>query len=76
MAQSSISPSGAIFTETFVAPTIAGVHALMDQRQTTLQAEGHSQFNRRKIGRNSPCPCGSGYKFKKCCVVRSFIPRD
>jgi len=19
------------------------------------------------IGRNSPCPCGSGIKFKKCC---------
>ena len=21
----------------------------------------------RKVGRNSPCPCGSGKKFKKCC---------
>jgi len=21
-----------------------------------------------KIGRNDPCPCGSGRKFKKCCV--------
>jgi len=21
----------------------------------------------RKIGRNDPCPCGSGRKFKKCC---------
>jgi SWIM/SEC-C metal-binding protein len=20
-----------------------------------------------KIGRNAPCPCGSGQKFKKCC---------
>ena len=20
-----------------------------------------------KIGRNEPCPCGSGKKFKKCC---------
>ena len=20
-----------------------------------------------KIGRNEPCPCGSGYKYKKCC---------
>ncbi len=20
-----------------------------------------------KIGRNTPCPCGSGKKFKKCC---------
>ncbi|RAP55701.1 nuclease-related domain-containing protein [Oleiagrimonas sp. MCCC 1A03011] len=21
-----------------------------------------------KIGRNDPCPCGSGYKYKKCCI--------
>jgi len=20
-----------------------------------------------KIGRNDPCPCGSGLKYKKCC---------
>ncbi len=23
---------------------------------------------RRRIGRNDPCPCGSGKKFKKCCI--------
>ncbi len=23
-----------------------------------------------KIGRNDPCPCGSGRKFKKCCLGR------
>jgi preprotein translocase subunit SecA len=21
-----------------------------------------------KVGRNEPCPCGSGKKFKKCCI--------
>ena len=37
---------------------------------------GHGSFanmsipdgRRRKIGRNDPCPCGSGRKFKKCCM--------
>jgi len=24
-------------------------------------------FTARKAGRNDPCPCGSGKKFKKCC---------
>ena len=24
----------------------------------------------RRIGRNDPCPCGSGAKFKKCCGKR------
>ena len=23
---------------------------------------------RPKVGRNDPCPCGSGKKFKKCCA--------
>lgn len=22
-----------------------------------------------KIGRNAPCPCGSGKKYKKCCGI-------
>ena len=24
--------------------------------------------NTQKVGRNDPCPCGSGKKFKKCCL--------
>jgi len=31
-----------------------------------------------KIGRNQPCPCGSGKKFKKCCLGKSdssIIPK-
>ena len=25
------------------------------------------EFFMKKVGRNDPCPCGSGKKFKKCC---------
>tara|TARA_R110000765_G_scaffold279705_1_gene377268 strand:+ start:564 stop:806 length:243 start_codon:yes stop_codon:yes gene_type:complete len=25
-------------------------------------------FMRQKVGRNDLCPCGSGKKFKKCCI--------
>jgi SEC-C motif-containing protein len=24
-----------------------------------------------KVGRNDPCPCGSGKKFKKCCESKT-----
>jgi SEC-C motif-containing protein len=24
--------------------------------------------SRKTVGRNDPCPCGSGKKFKKCCL--------
>ena len=23
-----------------------------------------------RVGRNDPCPCGSGRKYKKCCLPR------
>jgi len=26
-----------------------------------------TQVNKPKVGRNDPCPCGSGKKYKKCC---------
>lgn len=29
-----------------------------------------------KIGRNAPCPCGSGRKYKKCCLGKSDVPAD
>lgn len=29
-----------------------------------------------KFGRNDPCPCGSGLKFKKCCLGRRDISVD
>lgn len=36
-------------------------------RQTLDFPLAQSQKKRVKIGRNDPCPCGSGKKFKKCC---------
>jgi hypothetical protein len=29
-----------------------------------------------KIGRNAPCPCGSGLKYKKCCLNKEEIKID
>ena len=26
------------------------------------------------VGRNDPCPCGSGRKYKKCCVDKAVKP--
>ncbi len=28
----------------------------------------------KSVGRNDPCPCGSGKKFKKCCLGMSGVP--
>jgi hypothetical protein len=34
----------------------------------TRQAMPRSPKVREKVGRNDPCPCGSGKKFKTCCM--------
>lgn len=31
------------------------------------QKTSHTVVKEKKIGRNDPCPCGSGKKYKKCC---------
>jgi hypothetical protein len=29
-------------------------------------------YSMRKVGRNEPCPCGSGKKYKECCYSKDF----
>ncbi|BBF41354.1 protein export cytoplasm protein SecA ATPase RNA helicase [Lachnospiraceae bacterium KM106-2] len=31
------------------------------------QRKSHTVVKEKKVGRNDPCPCGSGKKYKKCC---------
>lgn len=33
-----------------------------------VEESDSKHLGRTKIGRNSPCPCGSGKKYKKCCI--------
>jgi uncharacterized protein len=38
----------------------------------TAEGAGDPQRNPyREVGRNDPCPCGSGKKFKKCCLSKA-----
>ena len=45
-----------------------------EKKETTFSALADNQkpmpVTARKIGRNEPCPCGSGKKYKKCCLKR------
>ena len=35
-----------------------------DGKGVTVRREG------KKVGRNDPCPCGSGKKYKRCCLSK------
>ncbi|HUU31368.1 MAG TPA: SEC-C metal-binding domain-containing protein, partial [Phycisphaerae bacterium] len=49
--------------------------ALEGSRQSQMAAEGEAVKTivrtGTKVGRNDPCPCGSGKKYKKCCGRRA-----
>ena len=42
----------------------------VDERKSLTKEFNRSKIvvNEDKIGRNDPCPCGSGKKYKKCCL--------
>ncbi|RKY28023.1 MAG: preprotein translocase subunit SecA, partial [Candidatus Omnitrophota bacterium] len=37
------------------------------RREESKRKPPPKQISKKKIGRNDPCPCGSGKKYKKCC---------
>ncbi len=45
------------------------IRALREQRQLLASLDPHPESAMAtKIGRNEPCPCGSGLKYKRCCL--------
>jgi len=38
------------------------------ERRSPVADRNRIQERPTKVGRNAPCPCGSGEKYKKCCV--------
>jgi uncharacterized protein len=52
-------------------PFVAELSALWRRQsleQQMLQAQAKGGQATSKSGRNDPCPCGSGRKYKKCCL--------
>jgi tetratricopeptide (TPR) repeat protein len=55
-----------------------GGQILIDRRQCLKQGriseqrgvQRSLQEGMAKVGRNDPCPCGSGHKYKRCCLPR------
>ena len=45
---------------------VAGAHP-PEQRLPNLRKD-RPKVGGKKVGRNDPCPCGSGKKFKRCCI--------
>ena len=48
--------------------TLAGPHRKVEPSEKTIKPV---RYERPRVGRNDPCSCGSGKKYKKCCLPRS-----
>jgi uncharacterized protein len=55
------------YCQPFVAELSALLHRQTPERQTVPVPDRGAQVSA-KTGRNDPCPCGSGLKYKKCCL--------
>ena len=53
-----------------VKPTDEGFMKLGQKKVSKVQTNTPVR-NENKVGRNDPCPCGSGKKYKKCCGASS-----
>ena len=55
-----------------IAPSVRAIHRYwLERRQAASSSETHlAPLSRSipRVGRNDPCPCGSGKKYKNCCL--------
>lgn len=64
-------PDGTTMREIFAKyETGPQLQQAMNERRTELEAHGYKFVKRAKVGRNVACPCGSGAKFKRCCITK------
>ena len=51
-------------------PLAAPLGILPEQMDRVISGSGPLRRAAAKVGRNDPCPCGSGKKYKKCCFEK------
>jgi hypothetical protein len=51
-----------------------GAGCLSGQLDVTVVHEINARERQMKTGRNDPCPCGSGKKYKHCCLAAATVP--
>jgi len=50
-------------------------HDYLEKEKIAVYKENYlvrlPQLSEKKVGRNEPCPCASGKKYKKCCISKT-----
>jgi uncharacterized protein len=51
-----------------IIPNVLDIHAFWLARREDAKSVTTVHRDTPRVGRNEPCPCGSGKKYKKCCL--------
>ena len=46
------------------------------ERKLKENGFAQSESEGKKLGRNEPCHCGSGKKYKKCCLDKDYLNKE
>lgn len=60
-----------IIQKFYVATGNGDIEKALNQAMDEDVVEGVEVVRRIAVGRNEKCPCGSGKKFKKCCIYKA-----
>ena len=60
--------------EQLMTASIDKVIASLPAEIEMTKAAGFTVRSTKQVGRNDPCPCGSGLKYKKCCADKQVVP--
>ncbi len=64
-----LNPEGIDLLQKGIASHVRDIHAFwLARREEPVSLAGPRRQSEPMVGRNDPCPCGSGKKFKKCCL--------
>lgn len=53
---------------------MAGKQGYPVQEHPPISKPRSPEILKPKVGRNDPCPCGSGKKYKHCCLIKGISP--
>jgi yecA family protein len=59
-----------------ITPNAREIHAYWLARRATHSPTTTFKHNQPKVGRNDPCPCGSGKKYKQCCLGQKGVAQS
>lgn len=66
-----LSPSSSATSQSEITTLLSARDSAHAAHKNPGSTRGDDIPARQRVGRNEPCPCGSGGKFKRCCLTRS-----